>query len=189
VHWKIASLWGGKKVELRETQRAVTPFGGLVVFFEFLRRIAYSEAVRQHLPFSLRSPNAIDPVENFHGVFTLGRCWSAALRTHQFATRRQGPCTRCRESRVFPSTTRFATCSSASGKGSASDFSLACGTGSSNDCRKAPRRLHRVRALWTPARCLAGPQPAHPAEKVLAYGASTSPKLSSITQLQQPHSP
>jgi hypothetical protein len=90
VHWKITSLWGGKKVELRETQRAVTPFGGLVVFFEFLRRIGYSEAVRQHLPFSLRSPNAIDPVENFHGVFTLGRCWSAALRTHQFATRRQG---------------------------------------------------------------------------------------------------
>lgn len=26
-------------------------------------------------------------------------------------------------------------------------------------------------------------------ESVLAYGASTSPKLSSITQLQQPHSP
>ena len=23
VHWKIAALWGGKKVELRETQRAV----------------------------------------------------------------------------------------------------------------------------------------------------------------------
>jgi DDE family transposase len=65
VHWKITSLWGGKKVELRETQRAVTPFGGLVVFFEFLRRIGYCEAVRQHLPFSLRSPNAIDPVETF----------------------------------------------------------------------------------------------------------------------------
>jgi hypothetical protein len=52
-------------VELRETQRAVTPFGGLVVFFEFLRRIGYCEAVRQHLPFSLTSPNAIDPVETF----------------------------------------------------------------------------------------------------------------------------
>jgi len=38
VHWKITALWGGKKGELRETQRAVTPFGGLVVFFEFLRR-------------------------------------------------------------------------------------------------------------------------------------------------------
>ena len=64
-HWAITALWGGKKVELRETQRAVTPFGGLVVFCEFLRRIGYGEAVRQHLPFPLRSPNAIDPVKNF----------------------------------------------------------------------------------------------------------------------------
>ena len=65
MHWKITALWGGRKVELRETQRAVTPFGGLVVFFEFLRRVGYCEAVRQHLPFSLTSPNAIDPVETF----------------------------------------------------------------------------------------------------------------------------
>jgi len=36
-----------------------------VVFFEFLRRIGYCEAVREHLPFSLRSPNAIDPVKTF----------------------------------------------------------------------------------------------------------------------------
>jgi hypothetical protein len=65
VHWKITSLWGGKKVELRETPRAVTPFGGLVVFFEFLRQVGYGQAVRQHLPFRLTSPNAIDPVETF----------------------------------------------------------------------------------------------------------------------------
>jgi hypothetical protein len=52
VHWKITCLWGGRKVELRETQRAVTPFGGLVVFFEFLRRIGYCEAVRQYLPWA-----------------------------------------------------------------------------------------------------------------------------------------
>ena len=65
MHWKITSVWGGKKVELRETPRAVTPFGGLVVFFEFLRQVGYSEAVRQHLPFRLTSPNAIDPVETF----------------------------------------------------------------------------------------------------------------------------
>jgi len=65
VHWKTTALWGGRKVDLRETERAVTPFGGLVVFLEFLRRIGYDEAVRQHLPFSLTSPNAIDPVETF----------------------------------------------------------------------------------------------------------------------------
>jgi hypothetical protein len=65
VHWKIAALWGGRKVELRETQRALTPFGGLVVFLEFLRHIGYCEAVRQHLPFSLTSSKAIDPVQTF----------------------------------------------------------------------------------------------------------------------------
>jgi hypothetical protein len=65
VHWKSTALWGGKKVELRETQRAVTPFGGLVVFFEFLRQVGYREAVSQHLPFRLTSPNAIDPVQTF----------------------------------------------------------------------------------------------------------------------------
>jgi len=65
VHWKITALWGGKKVELRETQRAVTPFGGLVVFFEFLWQAGYREAVSKHLPFRFTSPNAIDPVETF----------------------------------------------------------------------------------------------------------------------------
>jgi len=59
VHWKITALWGGKKVELRETQRAVTPFGGLVVLLEFLRQIGYREAVSKYLPFRLTSPNAI----------------------------------------------------------------------------------------------------------------------------------
>jgi hypothetical protein len=65
VHWTVTALWDGKKVELRETQRAVTPFGGLVVFLEFLRQVGYREAVSQYLPFRLSSPNAIDPAETF----------------------------------------------------------------------------------------------------------------------------
>jgi len=56
---------GRKKVELRETQRAVSPFDGLVVFFESLRQVGYREAVSKHLPFRFTSPNAIDPVETF----------------------------------------------------------------------------------------------------------------------------
>ena len=43
----------------------MTPFGGLVVFFEFLRQVGYREAVSKHLPFRFTSPNAIDPVETF----------------------------------------------------------------------------------------------------------------------------
>jgi hypothetical protein len=35
VHWQVTALGGGKKVKLREIRRAVTPFGGLVVFLEF----------------------------------------------------------------------------------------------------------------------------------------------------------
>ncbi len=52
-------------MELRETPRAVTPFGGLVVFIEFLWQVGYPEAVSKHLPFRLTPPDAIDPVATF----------------------------------------------------------------------------------------------------------------------------
>jgi hypothetical protein len=65
VPTEITALWGGRKVELRETQRAVTPFGGLVVFFEFLRQVGYVEVVNRCLPFRLASPNALDPAQTF----------------------------------------------------------------------------------------------------------------------------
>jgi hypothetical protein len=65
VRQEITPLWGEKKVEWRETKRAVTPWGGLLVFVEFLRQIEYVEAVGKHLPFALTSPNAIDPVQTF----------------------------------------------------------------------------------------------------------------------------
>ena len=62
---EISAIFGGKKVELRETLRAITPVGGLTVFFEFLRKIGYAEQVKGALPFRLTSPNAIDPVETY----------------------------------------------------------------------------------------------------------------------------
>jgi len=62
---KITSLWGEKKVVLRQTPRAVTPFGGLSVFIEFLGKIGFSERVHGDLPVHLQSPNAIDPGETF----------------------------------------------------------------------------------------------------------------------------
>jgi hypothetical protein len=54
-------LFGSGQVLLRDTLKPVTPFGGLVVFIEFLQRIGYAAQVRAHLPFHLTSPNAIDP--------------------------------------------------------------------------------------------------------------------------------
>jgi hypothetical protein len=65
VHREITTVWGKKKVVLRQTSRAVTPFGGLSVFIEFLGKIGYRQQVSEHLPVHLKSPNAIDPGETF----------------------------------------------------------------------------------------------------------------------------
>lgn len=62
---KVSVLWGEKKVVLRQTSRAVTPFGGLSAFIEFLKRIGFPERVRRDLPFCLSSPNAIPAGETF----------------------------------------------------------------------------------------------------------------------------
>ena len=62
---QISAIFGGKKVELRQTPKAVTPFGGLAVFVEFLRQIGFAEQVKRAMPFELKSPNAIAPVETF----------------------------------------------------------------------------------------------------------------------------
>jgi hypothetical protein len=65
VQRKINALWGEKEVILRQTARAVTPFGGLRVWVEFLGKIGYRQQVREHLPVHLRSPNALGPEETF----------------------------------------------------------------------------------------------------------------------------
>ncbi len=145
MHWKITARWGGKKVELRETQRAVTPFGGLVVFLEFLRQVGYREAVSHYLPFRPTSPNAIDPVETFT-AFLLAVVAGARRFAHTSLLR----ATRCWGSRAFPPMTPFATCSSASAKDSASVFSPACGVGSSGGFRNVQRDTVWI---WIP-RCL-----------------------------------
>ena len=62
---KVTSVWGGKKVVLRQTPRAVTPFGGLSVFIEFLGKIGFAQQVSEHVPVHLKSPNAIPPGETF----------------------------------------------------------------------------------------------------------------------------
>ncbi len=46
---------------LRETQRAVTPFGRVAVFIVYLQRIGLVEQVRRHLPIQWHSPNYIEP--------------------------------------------------------------------------------------------------------------------------------
>ncbi len=62
---QIDALLSDERLILRETQRAVTPFGGIAVFIAFLDKIGFVEAVRQHMPIRLRSPNHIDPTSTF----------------------------------------------------------------------------------------------------------------------------
>jgi hypothetical protein len=65
VPCEIQALLSDERLILRETCRAVTPFGGLAVFVSFLGKIGLVEAVRQHMPICWKSPNHIDPTATF----------------------------------------------------------------------------------------------------------------------------
>src|SRR5918912_2584324 len=67
VRREISGLLSKERVIVRETQRAVTPFGGTVVFLEYLRRIDLVGQLRQHMPIRWRSHNQIDPVSTWMG--------------------------------------------------------------------------------------------------------------------------
>jgi len=65
VRREISALLSNERLILRQTQRAVTPFGGLAVFISFLQKVGFVEQVRQHMPIRWRSPNHIDPTATF----------------------------------------------------------------------------------------------------------------------------
>ena len=58
---EMSALLTGERLKLRETERAVTPFGGMAVFIEYLNRIDLMGALRQHMPVQYLSRNKIDP--------------------------------------------------------------------------------------------------------------------------------
>src|ERR1700689_3525356 len=58
-------LFVGRKILLRETDRALTPFGGLIVFLEFLNKIGFVGKVMECMPFQHRSPNSIPPAQTY----------------------------------------------------------------------------------------------------------------------------
>jgi DNA-directed RNA polymerase subunit N (RpoN/RPB10) len=62
---EIGALLSNERLILRQTERAVTPFGGLAVFILFLQKVGFVEKVRQHMPIRWRSPNHIDPTATF----------------------------------------------------------------------------------------------------------------------------
>ena len=62
---EITALLSGERVILRETKRAVTPFGGVAVFVSFLQKIGLVGQLRRHMPIRWKSPNQIDPTATF----------------------------------------------------------------------------------------------------------------------------
>jgi hypothetical protein len=53
---EFKSLFGGGKIKICDTLRAVTPFGGLSVFIEFLGRIGLVEQLASRTPTSQKAP-------------------------------------------------------------------------------------------------------------------------------------
>jgi hypothetical protein len=58
-------LLSNERLILRETSRAVTPFGGVAVFVAYLRKVGLVEKLRQYMPICWRSPNQIEPAATF----------------------------------------------------------------------------------------------------------------------------
>lgn len=81
MHYQYRRLCDGRQAVLRETRRAVTPFGGLAVFVEFVRGLKLLEAVRQHLPFAYHSNHAMAP-EHTLLAFWLGVVTGARRFAH-----------------------------------------------------------------------------------------------------------
>lgn len=71
MRYDLRRIGDGRQAVLCETTRAVTPFGGLAVLVEFVRKLEVMEAVRERLPFTYRSNNASQP-EHILLCFWLG---------------------------------------------------------------------------------------------------------------------
>jgi hypothetical protein len=80
VPMEIESLFDNQRIELQETKRAVTPFGGIAVFVTYLRKIGLVDRVRQWMPIQHRSHNQIDPTATFTSFLL-----SVALGARRFA--------------------------------------------------------------------------------------------------------
>ena len=73
-------LFGGGKIKICDTLRAVTPFGGLSVFIEFLGRIGLVEQLVQRAPYQPKSANHYEP-----GQILVGFILSVIAGAQRFA--------------------------------------------------------------------------------------------------------
>ena len=91
---EISALLSDERLILRETQRAVTPFGGVAVFIAFLHKVGLVEEVRQHMPIRWKSPNHIDPTATFM-AFLMAVLVGARRFAHANWLRGDRACMRC----------------------------------------------------------------------------------------------
>lgn len=68
---ELSALFGGAKLVLEETPKAITPFGGLASFIAFLGQVGYVEQLQAALPFGAsKSNNAIPLAHTFTAFLT-----------------------------------------------------------------------------------------------------------------------
>ena len=84
---EVLALLSKERLIVRETQRAVTPFGGIVVFVQFLQRIDLVGQIRQYMPVRWRSRNQIDPTATLISFLMAVLVGARALRARQLAAR------------------------------------------------------------------------------------------------------
>src|SRR3954452_23680717 len=106
---EINALLSNERLILRETQRAVTAFGGIAVFIFFLDKIGFVEAVRQHMPIRWRSPNQIDPSSTFT-AFLISVLAEPGVSLTRVYCEEIARCRRCWAWGAFPPMTPSAIC-------------------------------------------------------------------------------
>lgn len=79
---EITPLFGGAKILLEQTPKAVTPFGGLTSFVAFLQQIGFATEIEKALPFATpTSPNAI-PLAHTLTAFVMAVLTGASRFAH-----------------------------------------------------------------------------------------------------------
>jgi hypothetical protein len=78
THGEITSLFGGTKLILDETPKAISPFGGLASFISFLGQIGLARQIQQHLPFAEPVSNNAIPLAHSLTSGKARRRWGAS---------------------------------------------------------------------------------------------------------------
>jgi hypothetical protein len=118
---EITALLSGERVILRETQRAVTPFGGVAVFITYLQKIGLVEQVRRHLSVRWTSPNHIEPTATWL-AFLMTVLVGAKRFAHAGLLRGDQALHALLGMKRFPPTTRSAICSGSLARARSSVF-------------------------------------------------------------------